>query len=253
MSLKNRSLAAALATLALVPAAALAQSDVTLYHNTFEARQIGSEWSRGTVLNWDHRRSFTTFNGRYSGGSTTLTLAQPAIANPWIPGGARAGEGGEGEGGEGGGGGDTEPRVIYAVTFDLYAIDSWDGSVQDFGPDRFRVSVNGTSLLDTTITTHEGQAQDFRAPDLGPVHLGFRPDWKDSIYRNVTLEFTLADHTAPIAITWSDLGLQGLNDESWGIDNVGVTYRVVPAPGAAGLSGGLLLTCLRRRRAGGAN
>ena len=37
-----------------------------------------------------------------------------------------------------------------------------------------------------------------------------------------SLEFTVPQGEA-IVIRWTDLGLQGLHDESWGIDNVSVT------------------------------
>ena len=233
--------------LAATSSASLAQTSTLLYQNTFESRSLGTCWSAGTLLNWEERPNFTTFNGRYSGGSTTLTFPQPTLLGP------RAGSsgpgGGSGGGGGGGGcGGGGEPTVISSVTFDLYAIDSWDGSNSRFGPDRFRVAANGQSLLDTTLVNHEAQLQDFRAPDVGPVHLGFNQGWADSIYRAVTLEFTLPDAASPILNTWSDGGLQGMVDESWGIDNVEVSYRAVPAPGAlAGLLLGLLAAGRRRR------
>ncbi len=241
-------------SLAATCGTALAQTSTLLYQNTFEARELGTHWSPGTVLNWEERPAFSTFNGRYSNGATTLTIPQPPLLGPRAGssgggdgGGAGAEPGGSGGGGEPGGGGGT-PTVIFTVTFDLYAIDSWDGSTDAFGPDRFRVSANGQSLLDTTLVNHEGQPQDFRAPDVGPVLLGFGPGWKDSIYRDISLDFTLPDSTTPISITWADLGLQGMNDESWGIDNVEVSYRVVPSPGAlAGLAMGLLGTRRRRR------
>jgi len=229
--------------LAATSSASLAQSSTLLYQNTFESRSLGTHWSTGTLLNWEERPGFTTFNGRYSSGSTTLTISQPILPGP------RAGSsgGGEGGGGGGGGGGGT-PTIVFTVTFDLYAIDSWDGSNSQFGPDRFRVAANGQSLLNTTLVNHQAQLQDFRAPDVGPVQLGFNTSWADSIYRAISLDFTLPNSTSPISITWSDGGLQGLVDESWGIDNVQVSYRAVPAPGAlAGLTLGMLAAARRRR------
>ncbi len=237
----------AASSVAAASGSALAQTNTLFYQNTFESRQLGTGWSPGTVLNWEERPGFSTFNGRYSNGSTTLTIPQPSLLGPRA---GSSGGGGDGGGGDGGGGepGGGVPTVVFTVTFDLYAIDSWDGSSDAFGPDRFRVSANGQSLLSTTLVNHEGQPQDFRSPDVGPVHLGFGQGWKDSIYRDVSLDFTLPDNTTPISITWADLGLQGMSDESWGIDNVELSYRVVPAPGAlAGLTAGLLLAVRRKR------
>src|SRR5262249_13232267 len=54
--------------------------------------------------------------------------------------------------------------------------------------------------------------------------LGFS-GFADAIYRNVTLAFTAA--AATTQIRFADGGLQGLNDESWGIDNVRVEPAVV--------------------------
>jgi hypothetical protein len=133
------------------------------------------------------------------------------------------------------------------VTFDFYAIDSWDGDDTRFGVDHFQVLVNNQSLLRETFSNHSGIAQTYRAPELGGRDLGFDDRWEDAIYRRIALDFTVPDG-APIQIRWQDLGLQGMNDESWGIDNVQVSWRMVPAPGAAGVLGAGLLALSRRRR-----
>ena len=44
------------------------------------------------------------------------------------------------------------------------------------------------------------------------------------------------------------MGLQDINDESWGLDNVSVATNAVPAPGALALAGVGLGLLARRRR-----
>src|SRR5262245_2880606 len=228
------------AVAALMAGRASAQSG-TVYSNTFETgHTLGTEWSAGSTVNWAYWGAFTNFNGNYSNGSTTLTLAQPT--GPGLPGGS-SGEPGGGGGGPGPGG----MWIQYRVKFDLFIIDSWDGDLTINGPDRFRVAANGVTLMNETFGNQPGSTQSFRAPDRGPQLLGFRETWMDSIYRNIELPFTVPVGS-PISITWADGGLQGIMDESWGIDNVSVTYEVVPAPAGAGLLCAAGLVAMRRRR-----
>src|SRR5262249_12361547 len=56
-----------------------------------------------------------------------------------------------------------------------------------------------------------------RVVNQGARNLGFN-SYNDAVYRNVTLSFTAGSSSA--AIRFSDGGLQGIDDESWGIDNV---------------------------------
>lgn len=216
-----------------------------LYQNSFEAREMGPEWSSNSRLNWDVP-AFSTFNGRYSNSSTTLTL--PPLPPP--PPASNSGGGGDGgSGGGGGGGGGSALYPLITLKFDFYAIDSWDGEDTRHGKDWFEVKINGETKLRETFSNHPGIDQSFPlAPTLGGYNIGFDPRWNDAIYRDITIDFTVPAGS-PIVIKWSDLGLQGMNDESWGIDNVRVSYQMVPAPGpAALLAGGLVLMGRRRSR-----
>lgn len=223
---------------------ALAQS--TLYQNTFESHDLGPMWSANTTLEWSYP-TFTTFVGRYSGSQTTLTLTQPTLPPPGVSGdGPGGGGGGDGPGGGGEGGG-SDRFLQYTLTFDLYALDSWDGSNIAFGSDWFNVSANTQTLFRETIGNQPGSTQTLYAPAVGPAMLGYDARYFDSIYRQIALTFSVpADQ--PLSITWRDEGLQGLNDESWGIDNVRITYEVVPAPATLGLASALAFASLRRRR-----
>ena len=57
--------------------------------------------------------------------------------------------------------------------------------------------------------------------NIGRRDLGYQGSFVDAIYRNVTLSFTPSAATSTISFTGS--GLQGVSDESWGLDNVAVS------------------------------
>jgi hypothetical protein len=252
-------------TLALLPLLAGVASADVIYSNDFERGVLGPEWSSNARL--DQHESFSRFNGRYSDTGITLSLT---LDPP--PGGKQAkfightgagagvspigkvkvgdgGDGGGGDGGDGGGGGGEEGTLRYTLRFDLYIIDSWDGDGPAYGPDHLEVRANADVIFRETFSNGD-KPQSFRAPDVGPVHLGYSPAWEDSIYRGVEITFDRPADATKLNLTWEGIGLQGIYDESWGIDNVTLTRhtRSVPAPGV--LSAGVLgmLVATRRRR-----
>lgn len=188
-------------------------------------------------------------------------------------GGSGGGGGGSGGGGEGGGGDDTgggtnpggsggnvgggldspshnRNSIQYTLVFDLYLLDSWDGGFPGlYGPDYFAVSVNGQYLLHEAMHSVKVE-QNFQAPTVGPVHLGFNSRYVDSIYRDITIEFSLALDVDTVRIDFIGLpSSNNVDDESWGIDNVRLFAVAVPAPGSVSLAGlGLALIGSRRRR-----
>ena len=221
---------------AILAAAALAQP-VTLYENTFEGLQAaGNEWSANTVL--DTHASFTRFAGRKSSESIRLKLDPTRGQRDDVP---------DDDGGDDGGDGGT-PYLAGLVTFDLYIIDSWDGSSGVYGPDVFEVLINREVHFSETFTNHPGGTQTFRAPDVGPMHLGYHAQWMDSIYRGVEVAFVLPTDATELLIDFRGVGLQGMIDESWGIDNVRVTIEHVPTPGTLGTFGLAGALASRRRR-----
>lgn len=238
-----------LLSLALLAAGASAASAQTLlYQQSFESGTIGPEWSSNSRISNGYPY-FTFFNGRYSGGSTTLTLPQPPGSSP---NGINTNPGDTGGGGGGGGGGNPPPPGgyfrQYTLSFDFYCIDSWDGDSLLYGSDRLRVLINDAIRFDETFSNQPGNSQSFRAASIGPVHMDYNAGAMDSIYRQISIDFTVPTTDPTIRFTWADGGLQGMNDESWGIDNIRVTYQTVPAPGAglALLAAGGLVA--RRRR-----
>lgn len=236
--MKTRRLAVAGAAAPAILAAASFAQPITLYETTFEGLQAaGQEWSANTVL--DTHASFTRFAGRKSSESIRLKLDPTRGQRDDIP-------DDDGDGGGGGGGG--SPYIAGLVTFDLYIIDSWDGSSSVHGPDTFEVLINREVHFSETFTNLPDGTQTFRAPDVGPMHLGYHAQWMDSIYRGVEVPFVLPADATELLIDFRGVGLQGMIDESWGIDNVRVTVEHVPAPGAIGAFGLAGVFAARRRR-----
>jgi hypothetical protein len=218
---------AVLALAALAPAALA--SRVTVYTTNFESLTPDPHWTNCNIEmgDWPH---FTDFNGRHTNSYTEFSIAQPTIPQlGGLP-------------GDGGGGGGPQHAQFY-VTFDLYTIDSWYGAPSD---DRMIVRANNTDVLfSETFSTMTGFSQSYRAPNVGPVTMGFAASQPDAIYRSIDLPFN-AGSDGMIRLAWNDGG--GISG-SWGIDNVTVSYEIVPAPASmAGLMGLGGLALRRRRR-----
>lgn len=256
---KHRALIA-LATLAAAGAAHA--QPVSIYSESFETRTSYPEWSSNMTRNTTARQAFSAFNGLNGRRNITLTLgALPAL--PVVPpgaGGISAGTnlpstggsggtaaGGSGTGGTGGTGTGGALSYRLNVTFDLYVIDSWDGTESTYGVDKFLVRANNTLIFDESFTNQTGNHQSYTgAPEVAGTNLGFNT-FNDSIYRNISLDFTVPQGQ-PIVLLFTDTLNQINNDEAWGIDNVRVSYTVVPAPGVMAMLGGLGTFAARRRR-----
>lgn len=229
---------------------------ILIYSNTFQTGVVGPEWSANTHA--EKATGFTWFAGRYAGNEgivlTLDTIKLPGGDGVVIPpvdgidGGGGGGGGGDDDGGDGGGdGGGGGPKYVqYTLTFDIYAIDSWDGSSLEYGPDAFRVVINEGIVFEETIA-NQHMNQTMREPDVGREQINYGL-YDDSIYRDVEIIFTLPAEDETMAIKFRGVGLQAINDESWGIDNVRVSYDIVPAPGAGAIVGAGALMIFRRRR-----
>jgi hypothetical protein len=262
------------------PGAAFDMPGTMLYAETFETRTQYPEWSSNFRRNAEARASFSTFNGRNGRENITLTLPglpalptfpTPPTTTPTSPdsGGSGGSSGSSGGGGftlgtgsntggtggttggapSGGTGGGT-PYYLHTLRFDLYVIDSWDGGETSFGVDKFLVRANGAMIFDHSFANQTGNRQTVPfGPTVSGSNLGFNGQFFDSIYRDVTVTFRLPTNQ-PLSLLFTDTLNQPLNDESWGIDNVRVSYSVVPAPGAAmaGLVAGAMATRRRRGR-----
>jgi hypothetical protein len=110
------------------------------------------------------------------------------------------------------------------LEFDLYVIQSWDGP-----GDEFRLSSeNGASLIDRSFNNHGGAPDAVAIDTLGYAHQG------DAIYH---FSFTLDHKDAELAFVFAGQGLQHLDDESWGLDNVKVMLVGTEPAGPVGVLG----------------
>jgi Concanavalin A-like lectin/glucanases superfamily/CARDB/Matrixin len=160
-----------------------------VYFNDFES-PVGTEWSNGTTNN-AYPSLLTQFLGRSNNDGRTLSL-------------------------------NTIPGQNYRLEFDLYVIDTWDGSpITSYSPDYFNVTANGNSVFRQTFSNTTAP-QSFRIPDVGDytknLVFGSWAGVGDSIYRRIPLTFTATGNTTQLNFFGS--GLEVLDNESWGLDNV---------------------------------
>jgi len=126
------------------------------------------------------------------------------------------------------------PHTKATVSFDLYILKSWDGNNPIYGPDRWSLSVNGGPvLLDTTFSNNPKTGRDLSQQDY-PVansahHTGTATVntlgytfYGDSTYR-LTFHFAHTGETLALNFSSTLVEGKGLNDESWGLDNVRVS------------------------------
>jgi hypothetical protein len=215
---------------------------LVIYENDFQAA-VGSEWSKSTIENTPtpYPTGPRSFLGQFGNETVTLTL------------------------------GGLPAHTAVQLDFDLYLIRSWDGSsggapLYDFGNDVFRVAVQGGPLLLAETFSNGNPAGQSYGPNANnPAFTGAAETYSlgyvfndgtinqvmDSVYR---FNFLFSDTRNLVAFDFSAFGLQGLDDESWGLDNVrvsllGMPTRAVDEPATLALLGiGLLGAGLARRR-----
>ena len=182
-------------------------STLAVYCNDFE-QSAGSEWSKSTISMTPTGRKFL---GEFSNEKISLKLS------------------------------DLPEHTQIQVLFDFFAIRSWDGNELNLpdglrvGPDRWVMAFDGKEQMTTTFTnwTSLGFHQAF--PDIYPYGnfpakfashesntLGYFVDAEpmDSVYKMSYL----TQHTMDtFTLDLSAYGLQIIEDESWGLDNVCVT------------------------------
>ncbi|MEQ9354598.1 two-partner secretion domain-containing protein [Coleofasciculus chthonoplastes] len=149
---------------------------------------------------------------------------------------------------------DLQPHEVATVSLDLFIIRSWDGNFTKFGPDIWKLNIEGgQTLINTTFSTQgfpmgnrPGFPQSQSYPDEynpenvinNPARQGasevnnslgydlFIPAINetipiDSVYQ---LSHTFSHSDNSIQINFSaELSSNDINDESWGIDNVSVS------------------------------
>jgi hypothetical protein len=196
--------------------AGIPASGVTIYSTDFQS-PVGPEWSSSAR---DTTPSGRVFLGRF--GNSTVQLALAGLA----------------------------AHSDLTISFDLYVIGSWDGnSGGAIGPDYWSFGVNGVPLLSTTFSLWWAPTQAY--PDAAGVgdhpartgaaeasnSLGYPVnEWfGDSVYH---LTYTIPHTSNAVGFDFAGSNLQGLDDESWGLDNVevgAIDATAVPEPGSLAL------------------
>lgn len=192
-------------------AAALAGPEpVMVYSSDFESGTPSGVWSLDTVA---QSAGLSRFLGRLGNTSATLSLA-------------------------------LEAGRTHELSFDFYAIDSWDGSDTPWGPDTFGVRIDGLDSFQETFSAFSGP-QTYEGDPARRGAFGFG-NWNDTVWR-LTMHFTPESNNT--AIEFYANGLEMMHNESWGLDNVAVRQMPeAPAPGGVALLGAIGAAGLRRRR-----
>jgi hypothetical protein len=161
-----------------------------IYSNDFE-NGTGSEWSSNRI-GYDNDTSH--FLGRL--GNDTVTLSLTGIPT----------------------------HDSITVNFDLILWDSWDGENTRWGKDYQGLQADNTQVYEYTFSNFSQTNQ--TNPDLSRQlygKFGGNQRWQDSLYENYNDGFTF-DHTAStLTLSFYGRHLQGLQDESWSLDNIRVS------------------------------
>jgi hypothetical protein len=143
------------------------------------------------------------------------------------------------------------------ISFDLFIIQSWDGLDPNVGPDIWSLSVDQNQVLQTTFANFsECQSQNWPDQYPGPLHpfhtgtseinsLGYthydsnikimgQEDCvtvpgtapMDAVYK---VNITVPHATNAGTVTFAASGLQGIDDESWGITNLQIDAELLNA------------------------
>lgn len=216
--------------LASVAGVLVGPASAYLYTNDFEGA-VGSEWSSSSTSTTPV--GARKFLGEFNNQTVTLTLTGV-------------------------------PTGPVTLSFDLFVLKSWDGNQGGVGPDRFTLTGDSNTLLDTTFANTEefGYTQSY--PDAylaGSYAAGTGSDeynslgytfYGDSVYSfdgsGSNAAFTFNNTNSTLVITFQGSSLQDISDESWGIDNVMVRADAVPEPTSMAALALGAATLLRRRR-----
>lgn len=209
---------------------------ITAYQHDFQSA-VGSEWSHTITQNTPTPYPFgqRSFLGEFGNDLVTLSLSNLAS------------------------------HSSVQIEFDLYLMRSWDGSsigtAYDYGDDYFKLAVaGGPTLLNKTFSNGNPAGQSFGPLANNPYYTGAAETYSlgyvfndgiqgtsqvmDSVYR---MSFNFDHSWDLLTFEFSGYGLQGLKDESWGLDNVRVS--LVPEPAALPMLGvGLLLVAWQARK-----
>ena len=126
---------------------------------------------------------------------------------------------------------DLPEHGIVTLTGMLFVVDSWEGNDGSLGPDVWGVSVaGGQTLRQTTLANEAGIRQAYPDPFPGGDHaggtgasavddLGYA---QDATY---LLDLTFLHSDSILTVDFAGTGLEGVGDESWGLDDIAVTVK----------------------------
>lgn len=217
--------------LAALPGLTVAQVN---YFEDFQG-SVGSEWSSSITTDVDGSGRFGL--GPFENTTETLTLSGFTVGQ------------------------------VVTLSFDLYLLNTWDGSHPEFGgPDTITVTADGNTLLNASFSTHPFEAWTQTYSAATPLGGPEVPSYTDADEIETLLNynaigsavynfdgtgnnaaFTFVASATEITFSFTGSGLQTSLDEPWAIDNVRVT-NPVPEPATMAALGFGALALMRRRR-----
>lgn len=157
------------------------------YTTDFESG-AGPEWTNGTT---SQLSALSEFAGRYARDGSSSFL--PTLHVTMTPG------------------------ELHYLFFDLYTIDSWDGDHSRWGPDRLYVDIDGVREFDHSFANFDGFPSDNPYSYESRANYGYT-GWPEAVYRRIFIPFTPGQSEIDIEFLTPDM--EGLSNESFGLDNV---------------------------------
>lgn len=122
---------------------------------------------------------------------------------------------------------DVTPNSEEAViSFDMHAIDSWDGESFDIYVDNEHVaSASFSQHVDGASGSWVSDNPDFSfalEQTSARENVGFNNGYEDQSFR---MQVTMANPGDDVTVGFGSTLDQGINDESWAVDNISVTSR----------------------------
>lgn len=116
------------------------------------------------------------------------------------------------------------------IEFDLHAIDSWDDEEFIIFIDGSPVSSSSFRWQDDGVTGSWSTSDNGYSVTVEPAgargNIGYNPDWVDQSF---SVRVEVADPGPSMSVGFGSTLNQGVFDESWAVDNVGVTSTNDPA------------------------